>query len=251
MREKVSIDELKDLISMNPSEKPDKASIVAGAVRTIKNLQQQVAHLEGRMPRPPVGCSCHGPCSCSRFEEAGTPSLLSGLSTAGVLFMAIDFKDFTIKQVNDVFETVSGFRKDELIGRRFGAAPLFGRYVHGEFPHDNFLRSSDPQQSLIPTASSEDYTPEDFQRTAEMLLHGGNCRVVCRWMRRDGYIVESFSTLCAWRAPGGLAIMNISTQEQRRFTIAPWLLSLPSLPSSFQVPQKGDNFNPLYVSQQS
>jgi PAS domain-containing protein len=227
MREKVSIDELKDLVFIHPSEKPDKATIVAGAVKTIKDLQQQIQQLEARLPSSPATYIPQEPKASS---EPGLSALLPGLAVAGVNLMVIDFKNFTVVQVNDLFEVVSGWRKDEILGRRFDDFPLFGRYVQGDFPRDSFMQSLDPQNSLIPTASLEDYTPIDLKRLHETLLAGGTPRVVCRWMTKVGYVLESYSTLCLWRGSPSqpMSIVNISTPEQRRFTIPPWILALPT-----------------------
>jgi len=248
-REKASIDELRDLVLMHPSEKPDKATIVAGAVRTIKDMQLQIAQLEARLT--PSMCFCKGPCSCvvphdfkSRTVDTALPTLLTGLATAGVAIMVIDFKDSTVVELNDMFENLSGFRKEEVLGRRFSDSPLFGRYVQVEFPPKIFSRSLDPHQSLIPTASSEDYTAADHQRVSETLSAGGNWRVVCRWMTRTGFVVESNNTLCLWRGLGQApSIMHISTPDQRRYNIPPWLL--PS-PSGCQVPLKGEELGALH-----
>jgi len=255
MREKVSIEELKDLISMHPSDKPDKATIVASAVRTIKNLQRQIAYLEARQQPASSSSSSSSDHNSIKVEESGVPPplspLSSGLSISGVLLMIIDYKDNTIKQVNQLFETITGFRSDEVVGRRFDSSPLFGRYIIGDvFPHESYQQSKDPHQSLIPTASSEDYTSSHFDQLSQGLLSNGNWRVVCRTMTRSGYILESYSTLCLWRAAGQpLSIMHISTSEHRRFTIPSWLLAFPSSCQGAQ--KKSEVFSPVYVPQQS
>jgi len=255
MREKHSIEELKDLVAIQPSEKPDKATVVAGAVRTIKDLQQQIAELEAQLarqsPSPALSSSSPSP-EISPFvlstpmilsdekkigsykDYIALTAVMSGLGNSGVVAVVVGLQDCAIKDVNSAFEIVSGFQKSEVVGKKFSDEPLFGRHVHGIFPRDQWKRPSDPQQALIPTASSEDYTYSDFQHALNVVLRGEPWRVITRHLTRDGLsVVESFNTLFLLRDLDRqpYAIMCISTPDQRRVVRTPLGRPLGSHPT--------------------
>jgi PAS domain-containing protein len=266
MREKHSIEELKDLVAIQPSEKPDKATVVAGAVRTIKDLQQQVAELEAQLARQslassPVLSPSQPPAAVASaipFEAKNSPiasykdyvaltAVLSGLGNSGVIAVVVGLQDFTIKDVNSAFESISGFSKKDLLGKKFSEEPLYGRHVHGQFPL-KWTRPNDPHQALIPTASLADYTVSDFQQALDVVLKGVTQKLNSRHLTRDGkVVVESVHTLFLLRDLNSqpYAIMCISSPDQSRLVPIPPLSILPSLtPSSAPVVCQPD-FDPF------
>jgi len=144
--------------------------------------------------------------------------VLTGLATAGVVITIVNLKDFTLQDVNPLFERLTGFMRHEVVGSKFLGAPLFSRHVHGDFPRESFLRSADPDQAMIPTASTEDYTIADFREQISVLTSGGSWQVVSRHMIRNGSILESLTTLFLLRDNQNQpnAVMSISTPEHRR-----------------------------------
>jgi len=212
LREKHSIDDLKDLVSIHPSEKPDKANIVAGAVRTIKDLQQQIAELEAKLARATLEDS-----PGKTEENVPLTTMIEALTGSGMTAIVLSF-DCTVKEVNPILEAATGFDRKQLINTKFGDAPLFGRLVHGEFPRDRFVKPSDSKQAQIVTSSSDDYTSSDLHQAFEVVMSGGSWKVVTRYVHRDGtLLVESFATLMP--IPG--AVLCISSPENRRFVPLP------------------------------
>eukprot|EP00457_Paulinella_chromatophora_P006282 gb/GEZN01006300.1/.p1 GENE.gb/GEZN01006300.1/~~gb/GEZN01006300.1/.p1 ORF type:complete len:499 (-),score=52.85 gb/GEZN01006300.1/:188-1486(-) len=78
-REKSSIEELKGLVTLEPRERPDKATVVASAVRTIRDLNQRVAMLERRIRASAAGQSSQSSGSSSgKNESSGASQRASG-----------------------------------------------------------------------------------------------------------------------------------------------------------------------------
>jgi len=144
-------------------------------------------------------------------------SFLAGLGGAGVMAVLYGL-DCLIKDVNGLFETITGFRREEVVNSRYRDAPLYGRHVHGEYPM-RFERSPDPSQLLIPTASKSDLTCTDFKRAVNALVHGGTFKVVSRLLTRDGQILESLNTTFLLRNERNepVALVALSTPDCRRF----------------------------------
>jgi len=159
----------------------------------------------------------------SGLQHVALDPLFSGLSAANLAIVLVDLKDCTIRDINPLFETQSGFSKRDIVGREFKNGPLFARYVHGEFPRPMFVRASDLVKTLVPTASTEDYTACDFQRVKDALFNGGSWKVVTRHMTRDGSVLECLNTLFLVRDQQNspCAIMCISNPDQSRIVSAP------------------------------
>jgi hypothetical protein len=214
---------------------------VAGAVRTIKDLQQQVAELEAQLARQsitpsasmaltPASSSLDKKTEMGRYKDfVGLTAVMSGLGNSGVVAIVIALEDCTIKDANNTFEIVSGFGKGEVIGKKFCDSPLFGRYVHGQYPRVDWALPTDPHQAVIPTASAEDYSKSDFQQAVAVIMGGGSWKVVSRHMTRDGKVVEALNTLFLLRNLDGqpYAVMCISNNEKRRVVPIP-----PTMPSA-------------------
>jgi len=193
-------------------------------------LKAQIAYLQSQVSNSPIVSM---PPSCGNDEskqlvsssipkslpsvltppkDVNIPSLLGGLGGAGVLVVIYGL-DCRIKDCNNLFETISGFRRDEVVGTRFSDSPLFNRHVRGSYP-SHFVKSADP----IPTASTNDLSCADFKQTVSALVEGGTFKVVSRHLTRDGQILESLVTLFFVRDDNGkpIAIMAVSTPDCRR-----------------------------------
>jgi len=156
--------------------------------------------------------------------------------------------DCKLKDVNGLFETITGYRREELVGHRWIDPPLYGRHVHGEFPSKNFMRSSDPRLALVPTASSNDFTCADFKSAVNALVHGGTFKVVSRVLTRDGSILEALQTIFLIRGDRGegAALAAVSTPDTRRIIHLPMedqFLDFPS-PTGTQSPKSSRPFSP-------
>eukprot|EP00456_Euglypha_rotunda_P016367 TRINITY_DN15400_c0_g1_i8.p1 TRINITY_DN15400_c0_g1~~TRINITY_DN15400_c0_g1_i8.p1 ORF type:complete len:137 (+),score=0.76 TRINITY_DN15400_c0_g1_i8:150-560(+) len=127
--------------------------------------------------------------------------------------------------------------------------PLYGRHVHGEFP-SSFVRSSDPRNALVPTASSNDFTCDDFKSAVNALIHGGTFKVVSRVLTRDGSILEALQTIFLLRGDRGepTALTAVSTPDTRRLINLPQEFDYPSPPSTTSPPKGRRAFVPAEVS---
>jgi len=238
-RVKDSLDQLKELVKFENHQKPDKATVVASAVREITDLKSKVATLQAQLarmaslPSMRAGGSDY-PMPSVRLDEKDFSSMVSprsdrlpsavhlqsflaGLGGAGVMAILYGM-DCIVRDLNGLFETILGFRREELVGIRFSDAPLHGRHVHGKYP-SRFIRSTDPSEAMVPTASKFDFTCVDFKRAGTALVHRGAFRVVSRILTRDGQMLESLTTSFLLRNEQGepISFIGLSTPDCRRF----------------------------------
>eukprot|EP00457_Paulinella_chromatophora_P004393 gb/GEZN01004405.1/.p1 GENE.gb/GEZN01004405.1/~~gb/GEZN01004405.1/.p1 ORF type:complete len:415 (+),score=59.60 gb/GEZN01004405.1/:218-1462(+) len=248
-REKSSIEELKSLVTLEARERPDKATVVASAVRTIKDLKDKIAMLEQKLqdggseadsiPNSPGlsmqsshrddssagSCSDSDPCSplpnllplsptpsspssplqqgslvSSPFGAVAMNNILHGLASAGVASVIIDIKTSQIRNVNTRFQSVSSFDRNNLIGRKFSEAPLYGIHLSG-------------------TPDSEEPSSEQLAHGIKVLINGGSFKMLTRHASgRKGVAVESVNTMFLLRDEQRLpyAVLLISTPDSRR-----------------------------------
>lgn len=225
-REKRSVEELKELVFLEANERPDKATVVSAAVKTIRILKAEVARLQGeknaqRMPNLETVTPPMSPVSdSSDFSQGSAPSvnsnnittatLLKGAADAGVASMMIDIKTGAVTNVNERFESITGFKSSQLVGSTFETSPLYGRHMI------DFGNKGVPQEALL-------------EAGLKKLRSGQSWKVVTvHATSKDNMSVQSINTMFLLRDQRGVpfAIMNINTPDQRR------LVRTPDLPDA-------------------
>lgn len=210
-REKQSVEELKRLVHLEANERPDKATIVAAAVKTIKTLKEQLNETSSDLPElmsyPSSPRSTSGSDSISEGERKSRRAsstelnwmqkdMMNGLSATGVAVMLIDIRTGKISFVNERFESISGWKKSELVGTRYMSGRLNGRHY-----------LSDPSRG------------SDFHRGVESLQKFGTWKVISvHSTKRLGMLVQALTTLSVLRDAEGSPqfIMAVSAPDQRR-----------------------------------
>jgi len=233
-REKQSVEELKELVALDTGERPEKANVVAGAVRQIKGLQAKIEELQAQLarqhissPQPSVASTpdsraSRSPVSPLSFldldhkmgintDKILLPDMMRGLGTGGVVVLVLGLEDCLIKNANAELEAVTGFHKSELLDTKLTAAPLFGRLLHSDMTAGN-LKQEHPLNSLEGTALQ-------FKEATHRLASGATWKVTTQIKTRDGSIIESQNTIFMVRNADDHTpayLMCVSTPDKRR-----------------------------------
>jgi hypothetical protein len=233
-REKQSVEELKELVALDTGERPEKANVVAGAVRQIRGLQAKIEELQAQLHRqhisspqtsvastPDSRVSKSSPSSPMSFldldhkmmntEKILLPDMIRGLGTGGVIVLVLSLEDAMIRNANTELENVTGFHKSDLLDTKLTGAPLFGRILHSDMPSSN-LKQEHP-------LSSFESTTLQFKEAMHRLSTGATWKVTTQIKTRDGSLIESQNTIFMVRnaddhTPAHL--MCISTPDKRR-----------------------------------
>jgi hypothetical protein len=236
-REKQSVEELKELVALDTGERPEKANVVAGAVRQIKGLQAKIEELQAQLHRqhisspqtsaastPDTRASKSSPRSPMSFldldqkmmmgintEKILLPDMIRGLGIGGVIVLCLSLEDCTIKNANTELENVTGFHKSDLLETKLTGAPLFGRILHSDMPASN-MKHEHP-------LSSFESTTLQFKEAMHRLSTGATWKVTTQIKTREGNLIESQNTIFMVRNADDHTpayLMCISTPDKRR-----------------------------------
>jgi len=158
---KESLDALKSLVPLEPTQKADQATLVANSVVYVQTLKDELLELKAKIKQLELGNTSNSmnnglSSMAGDFLNKSNPtiaspysSMIASLNGAGVSMWRVGL-DGKIIEVNMVFEMISGFSGSELVGKSACSAPLYGSL---SIMPQSFLRHFSTVSSLVAPAN--------------------------------------------------------------------------------------------------